>query len=83
MRLCKYRDILGKPREGFHSVRIFDFALYDILATLVLAFVVSYLTNINYWKSLVVIMLIVIFLHWLFCVDTKLNVLLFGKTKIV
>ena len=26
LNLCKYKDILGKPKQGVHSFRIFDIA---------------------------------------------------------
>lgn len=78
VRLCQYKDILGKSREGVHSIRILDFAIVDILLTVIAAFIISKFTNINFLKTLIFLILLAIFLHWLFCVDTKLNQILFS-----
>jgi len=33
MDLCKHKDILGKPYEGFHSYRFLDIAIADVALT--------------------------------------------------
>ena len=38
---CKYSGILGKPREGIHSFRIFDIAIVDVILTFVLAWFIN------------------------------------------
>lgn len=81
---CKYKDIFGKPRQGAHSIRVFDFAIIDILLTFVGAYIIKiignkYDKNLDYSYISLLLFIIAIFLHWLFCVNTKLNVLLFGK----
>ena len=76
MRLCQYKNILGEPRKGFHSIRIFDFAILDIIGTIIIALVLSYATNIKFTKLFIILLLLGIFLHWLFCVETKSAILL-------
>ncbi len=74
--LCKYRDVLGVPGRGFHSTRFMGFSLYDILGTFGIAFMIAL---IFYRKSLlksflilsIILFLIGILLHRLFCVNTK------------
>ena len=39
---CKYKDILGEPKKGLHSYRVFDIAVVDILLTFVLAKFIQY-----------------------------------------
>ena len=78
MMLCQFKDILGKPNTGFHSVRVLDFALLDIIGTFLLAFVLHKFTRLNYLISVIIMFVVAIFLHWLFCVNTKLNVMIFG-----
>jgi len=76
MLLCEYSNILGEPKKGFHSIRIFDFSLLDIIATFILAYLIYRYTKVNYIILLIILILLGIFLHWLFCVDTKLSQLL-------
>ena len=33
---CKYKDVLGEPKKGLHSYRVFDIAVMDVLLTFVL-----------------------------------------------
>jgi len=77
-RPCQYKDILGEPRKGIHEIRLFDFAIVDIILTFILAYGLTLLTGYDYWIMLLFSFLLAIILHWLFCVDTRLNVMLFG-----
>ena len=74
--LCEYKDIFGKPREGVHALRVFDLAIFDIVGTFGLAYGLHKVTGYNYWKCVVFMFVLAIFLHWLFCVETQLNVTL-------
>ena len=38
--LCEYKNMLGKVGEGVHSIRIFNIAIVDVLATVLLAYVI-------------------------------------------
>lgn len=73
---CKWKDVLGKSGEGFHKDRIEGFALWDTVGTIILAWIISNVGNYNYFTTLLVLVLLAIFAHWLFCVDTKSNRLL-------
>lgn len=81
--LCKYKDILGQPGKGFHSTRFMGFALFDILGTFAIAFIIAL---IFYRKTLlksfiiisVILFIVAILLHRLFCVNTTLNKMIFG-----
>ena len=73
---CKYKDIFGEPNKGAHSIRVFNLAVVDVVLTLLLAWVIMYYSEKNYWVILFILIIIGIFLHWLFCVNTKLNSLL-------
>ena len=37
--ICSLKDILGKPGEGFHSYRIFNIAIFDMLGVFILGYV--------------------------------------------
>lgn len=77
--LCEYSDIFGKPREGVHSVRICDIALVDVAGTVFLANILSKTFKFKFVYTLLVLLLIAIIIHRIFCVNTKINVMIFGK----
>ncbi len=77
MNLCKYKDILGKPKTGAHSYRIFNIAIVDVLLTILASFLISYFSQIPFWKVLIFLFLLGIVLHRLFCVRTTIDKLLF------
>ena len=76
---CKYRDILGIPKQGFHSARLFGFAANDLIGTVVIVLAIAYFNKLNYINTLLITFLFVIFIHRLFCVNTTLNMMLFGE----
>ena len=78
-RLCEYKDILGAPRTGVHRYRIFNIAVVDVLLTLILAFFIHKMTNWRLWKVIPITFLVGITFHWLFCVDTTVNMMIFGS----
>ena len=81
LNLCQYKDIFGRPREGAHAYRIFDIAVVDVAATVLLAFVIARLFGLSFWKSLVVLFIIGIISHRAFCVRTTVDKLVFSNVK--
>ena len=85
MSLCKYKDLFGKPNTGLHSYRLFNIAIVDVTLTIFGSYVLylaieKYLyTNINFWLVLVIMFLLGIVLHRLFCVRTTIDKLLFKE----
>ena len=80
MSLCKYKNIFGAPNTGIHKYRILDIAIVDTLATLILAWLITRFTSIdfnvfNVFLGLVVLSILV---HRLFCVETTLTKLFFN-----
>ena len=71
--LCHYKDIFGRPREGAHAYRVFDIAVVDVVATVLLAFVISRAFGISFCKSLVVLFIVGIISHRAFCVRTTVD----------
>lgn len=74
----EYRWIFGKEGKGVHSIRLFDIAIVDVLATIIGAFLLSYYFKINFWIILFILFILGIILHRLFCVNTTINKLIFG-----
>ena len=75
--LCKYKDFFGKPKEGIHSYRIFNIAIVDVLATILLAFFIHYIFYFNFLYILLLLLLFSVVLHRMFCVRTTIDKLLF------
>lgn len=76
---AKYSDIFGKPKTGFHSFRIFDIAINDLIGTIGIAGIISYIFKFNFSIVLIILLFLGIILHRLFCVNTTINKLLFGE----
>lgn len=74
---CKYKDTFGKPRTGIHSLRFLDVAVWDVVMTIIVSVGVSLLFNIRVVYTMAFVFLLGIFLHRLFCVQTKIDTLLF------
>jgi len=83
MSLCDYKDALGKPGQGFHEARLGSFALWDTVGTFAIAALITYTSGPSLqkfaWVSLIVFVLSII-LHWVFCVETESGRLL-GLTR--
>jgi hypothetical protein len=78
LEFCKYKDLFGKPGKGVHSYRIFNIAIVDVLLTILGAFIISYFMKFNFATTLLVLFLLGIILHRLFCVRTTVDKLLFN-----
>ena len=74
----EYSTIFGKPNEGIHSYRIFDLAIMDIIFTIIGVFIISIIFKLNFLRTLIITFIIGIILHRLFCVNTKINKMIFG-----
>jgi len=68
--LCQYKD---SPREGAHAYRVFDIAVVDVAATIIVAFIISRAFNLSFWKSLVTLFIVGIIAHRAFCVRTTVD----------
>ena len=76
--LCPYKDLLGKVGEGAHSYRVANIAIVDVLLTIAAAFILHFLFPMYSVLSIaVVLFLLGIILHRLFCVRTTIDRLLF------
>lgn len=82
MKLCQFKDVLGKPNQGFHSKRFMGFAINDILGTIAGGLIIAYMTKdrtLNgYIKWIAIAFFAGVVLHWIFCVDTAFMKLVFG-----
>jgi len=77
----QFSDIFGRPNEGVHSYRLFNIAIVDVVSTIIGAMIISYVFNINFILILILLFLLGIVLHRLFCVNTTINKLIFGNVN--
>ena len=77
MSFCQYKDIFGKPNEGVHSIRFMDIAIVDLVMTIIGALLLAKYLNIDFIIVFIVLMVLALILHKLFCVDTTLTKLVF------
>lgn len=75
---CKYKDIFGKEKEGVHSIRLWDFAIVDVIGTLIGAVLLAWMLNVNMLLMIVFAFVMGILFHRLFCVNSTLNKFIFG-----
>lgn len=77
---CQHKEIFGKPNEGSHAYRIpcLDVAAVDVIMTFVLGFIIYFATDLQCFSHIMVVLfLISIIAHRLFCVRTKVDRCLF------
>ena len=76
--LCRYRDALGTPGRGFHT-HVLGVAVLDVLGTAGAAWWVSRRTGWSLGWTLLGAFGLGVLAHHEFCVNTRLNVALFGR----
>lgn len=76
MLLCQYKEALekrfGTSFNGIHAKRIGPFAMVDVVGTIVIAALLAWMFNTGFIKTFVFLVILSIFVHWIFCVDTQL-----------
>ena len=80
--LEKYKDFFGKPGTGAHKYRFLNFAIVDVVATIVIVYIIYVLLTyfgyvINFWILLLCMFILGIFLHRIFGVRTTVDKILF------
>ena len=77
MDLCKYKDALGESGKGIHSYRFMGLAIADVIMTIIGALIISFFIKKSFLLVLIVLFILGIILHRLFCVRTTIDKLLF------
>ncbi len=81
MSLCKYKNALGIPNKGIHSYRFMGVAIMDVIMTILAAYLISIFFKYNFIYTTLVLFILGIMLHRLFCVKTTFDKLLFPNAK--
>ena len=80
---CPYATALGERGKGFHSTRFMGLALNDILGTIGLALITTFLFKIPFWQSLIVWFVAGEILHYVYGVNSAFLELLGIDSKCV
>jgi hypothetical protein len=75
--LCPYKNLGGKPKEGHSKYRILDISIVDTVGTIIIAYFISKYYNQDFKMIVVILFILGIILHRLFCVRTTIDKLLF------
>lgn len=75
--LCPYKNLFGNTNEGVHKYRILDIAIVDVLSTVVFSYIFSKYYNQDFKSILLIVFLLGIISHRLFCVRTTVDKFLF------
>jgi hypothetical protein len=73
---CNYKNALGIPGKGIHF-HVFGVAIMDVIMTILSGALLAYLFKWNYLWTIIILFLLGIILHRLFCVKTTLDKALF------
>ena len=77
---CRYKGIFGNVKEGIHSYRVLDIAIFDVIFTIIFAYI-FHLLNPGYKFIYILIALFAlgIMMHRFFCVRTTIDKMLFAQ----
>jgi hypothetical protein len=73
--------MLGVPGKGVHSYRIFNIAIVDVILTLIVAYIISYIFKKSFFWVSIILFVLGIILHRIFCVRTTVDKLLFPSSQ--
>jgi hypothetical protein len=82
--LCRYSGVFGEPGSGAHSYRLGGLAAVDLLATggvsfLLTRYALGWSSCAGYLLVFVLLILVAIVVHEMFCVNTRLNSVIFDR----
>ena len=75
--LCKYKNYFGEPSKGVHKYRFLGIAIVDAAFTVAGAYIFSLWLKQSFWLVLLVLFVLGIIMHRMFCVRTTLDKILF------
>ena len=93
MNLCAYSDMFGKPNTGLHQYRVYNIAIIDVILVFIVAKLLYYFNKkitytrggleptsmeVGYTTYVIILFIMGIFFHRLFCVRTTVDKLIFN-----
>ena len=78
---CKYKHSLGVPGKGVHT-HYMGIAYKDVLGTLAIAIILHFIfPKVSIWLLIILLFLLGIVLHRIFCVPTTIDKYIFGTKE--
>ena len=76
---CQFKNMFGDPGKGLHKFRFMNIAIVDVVATIFLAKLISDKMDLklNVYEIFILLIILSIILHRLFCVRTTVDKWLF------
>jgi hypothetical protein len=68
---CPYAFIFGKPKQGPQSTLFLGFAVVDSVATVLLAILLAYMFDTDFWVTLLATFVVGEILHYIMGVQTQ------------
>jgi len=69
---CQYKNSLGVPGKGIHF-HVFGIAIMDVIMTIIGGILLAYIFKWNYFWTILILFVLGIVLHRLFCVRTTID----------
>ena len=82
MDICQHKDMFGKPGQGAHSYRILNIAVVDVVATILVAVLFSYVFQTPLLYTTIGMFILGILMHRVFCVRTTVDKVLFPDIRV-
>lgn len=79
--LCQYKNALGIPGQGIHSYRFMNFAVADVVMTIVFGYLLARMFRWNAVMTIGGFFLLGIVLHRVFCVRTTVDQWIFPNVR--
>lgn len=74
--LCNYKNALGIPGKGAHF-HVFGIAILDVIMTILGGALLAYVFKLSYFWTILILFVLGIVLHRIFCVRTTIDKALF------
>lgn len=71
---CPYKDLFGKPNTGAHAYRVFNIAVVDVGATVVVAFLIARVLRRSFLWVFIGLFILGEVIHLGMCVDSTIAV---------
>jgi hypothetical protein len=77
--LCNYKNLIGEPNKGLRKYRILDIPILDTTVTIIGIYLISFYFKVSIYEVLIIVVLLMIISHNLFCVRSIDQKILFPE----
>lgn len=72
------KNLVGEPKTGVHAIRFMNTAIVDYILAILLAIVITYITQIPLVLTTIGVLIIGVITHYIFDIETGTTKLLFN-----